>query len=78
MGNLGDATKPYLQDILDLIEDKSVDLNIRITAVLPLRNMGDNAKPYVKDIVDILKDKSVDSNARAAAVFALSNDGRCC
>ena len=56
---MGDAAKPYVKDILDIIKDKSVDLEIRSNEAEALGNMGDAAKPYVKDILDIIKDKSV-------------------
>ncbi|MEH2210949.1 HEAT repeat domain-containing protein, partial [Nostoc sp.] len=62
LGNLGEAAKPYVKDILDFLKDKSVDSSVRSGAASALGNLGEAAKPYVKDIADILKDKSVDSS----------------
>ncbi|BBD69124.1 HEAT repeat-containing PBS lyase [Nostoc commune NIES-4072] len=75
LGNLGDAAKPYVQNIVDILKDKSVDSFVRSSAAYALGNLGDAAKPYVQDIVDILKDKSVDSDARSRAAYALGNLG---
>ena len=58
LGNFGDAAKPYVKDIADILKDKSVDSEIRSSAACALGNMGDAGKPYVKDILDFLKDKS--------------------
>jgi HEAT repeat protein len=81
LGNLGEAAKPYVKDIADILKDKSVGSNIpkdksvdssfRQSAALALGNLGEVAKPYVKDIADILKDKSVDSMVRRGAASAL-------
>ena len=69
-----------------LLKDKSVDSDVRASAVEALGNMGDAAKPYVKDILDFIKDKSIDSGVRGSAAYALGNMGdaakpeygRCC
>ena len=71
--NMGDAAKPYVKDILDLIKDKSVDFVVRRSVAMALGNTGDAAKPYVKDILDLIKDKSVDSDVRDDAAQALGN-----
>ncbi|BAT56058.1 unknown protein [Nostoc sp. NIES-3756] len=71
LGNLGDAAKPYVKDIADILKDQSVDSYVRYRAAEALANLGDAAKPYVKDIADILKDQSVDSNIRYGAAEAL-------
>ncbi|MBD2141528.1 HEAT repeat domain-containing protein [Anabaena sp. FACHB-1250] len=75
LGNLGEAAKPYVKDILDIFKDKSVDSDVRYGAAYALGNLGEAAKPYVKDILDILKDKSVDYNVRGSAAKALGNLG---
>ena len=72
---MGDAAKPYVKDILDIIKDKSVDSEFRSCAASALSQMGDAAKPYLKDILDFVKDKSVDSSVRISAVQALGNMG---
>ncbi|WP_435027793.1 HEAT repeat domain-containing protein [Nostoc sp. CALU 1950] len=75
MGNLGEAAKPYVKDITDILKDKSVDSSVRSSAASALGNLGEAAKPYVKDIADILKDKTVDSYVRYGAASALGNLG---
>ena len=75
LGNLEEAAKPYLKDILDFLKDKSVDSSVRSGAAVALANLGEAAKPYLKDILDFLKDKSVDSNVRRGAAVALGNLG---
>ena len=75
LGKMGNAAKPYVQDIADILKDKSVDSDVRSSAALALGNMGDAAKPYVKDIVNFIKDKSVDSNVRSNAIQLLENMG---
>ncbi|UKO99403.1 HEAT repeat domain-containing protein [Nostoc sp. UHCC 0870] len=75
LGNLGEAAKPYVKDILDFLKDKSVDSTVRRGAAVALGNLGEAAKPYVKDILDFLKDKSVDSTVRRGAAVALGNLG---
>ncbi|MFN6536042.1 MAG: PBS lyase [Nostoc sp. EkiNYC01] len=75
LGNLEEAAKPYVKDILDFLKDKSVHLIFRYRAAVAWGNLGEAAKPYVKDIADILKDKSVDSIVRRSAAEALGNLG---
>ncbi|MDZ8264373.1 HEAT repeat domain-containing protein [Nostoc sp. ChiQUE01b] len=75
LGNLGEASKPYVKDIADILKDKIVDSNVRSSAAEALGNLGEAAKPYIKDIADILKDKTVDSNVRSSAAKALGNLG---
>ncbi|MEH2024805.1 PBS lyase, partial [Nostoc sp.] len=75
LGNLGEAAKPYVKDIADILRDKSVDSIVRRGAASALGNLGEAAKPYVKDIADILRDKSVDSDVRSSAASALGNLG---
>ncbi|MEH2420670.1 MAG: HEAT repeat domain-containing protein [Nostoc sp.] len=75
LGNLGEAAKPYVKDILDFLKDKTVDSNVRYGAASALGNLGEAAKPYVKDILDFLKDKTVASNVRYGAASALGNLG---
>ena len=74
-GNMGDAAKPYVQDIVLILKDKSVDSNVRASAAGALGNIGDIAKPYIKDILDLVKDKSVEENVRSSLVYALRNMG---
>ncbi|MDZ8089695.1 MAG: PBS lyase, partial [Nostoc sp. DedQUE12b] len=40
LGNLGEAAKPYVKDILDFLKDKSVDSNVRSGAASALGNLG--------------------------------------
>ncbi|MCW5317754.1 PBS lyase [Nostoc sp. KVJ3] len=75
LGNLGEAAKPYVKDILDFLKDKTVDKDVRSSAAYALGNLGEVNKPYVKDIFDILKDKTVDSDVRSGAALALGNLG---
>ncbi|MEH1950634.1 MAG: HEAT repeat domain-containing protein, partial [Nostoc sp.] len=75
LGNLGEAAKPYVKDIADILKDKSVDKDVRSSAAEALGNLGEAAKPYVKDILDFLKDKTVDSIVRSGAAEALGNLG---
>ena len=75
LGKLGDAAKPYLEDIADILKDKTVDSSVRGSAASALGNLGDAAKPYLEDIADILKDKTVDSSVRGSAASALGNLG---
>jgi HEAT repeat protein len=75
LGNLGDAAKPYVKDILDFLKDKTVNAWVRSSAAKALENLGDAAKPYVKDIADILKDKTVHADVRRRAAEALGNLG---
>ncbi|MFB2976457.1 HEAT repeat domain-containing protein, partial [Microseira sp. BLCC-F43] len=56
LGNLGEAAKPYVKDILDFLKDENADVNVRRSAAQALGNLGEAAKPYVKDILDFLKD----------------------
>ena len=67
----GEAAKPYVKDILDILKDKSVDSFVRSSAAEALGNLGEATKPYVKDILDILKDKTDDSFVRDRAADAL-------
>ncbi|MEH2147257.1 HEAT repeat domain-containing protein [Nostoc sp.] len=76
LGNLGEAAKPYVKDILDFLKDKTIDAYVRFGAASALGNLGEAAKPYVKDIADILKDKTVDSDVRASSAVALGNLGK--
>ena len=73
MGNLGDAAKPYVKDIADILKDKNLESYVRGSAAYALGNLGDAAKPYVKDILEFLKDKNVDINVRRSAAYALGN-----
>ncbi|MEH2163980.1 MAG: HEAT repeat domain-containing protein [Nostoc sp.] len=75
LGNLGEAAKPYVKDILDFLKDKSVDSYVRSSAASALGNLGEAAKPYVKDILDFLKDEFVDSIVIYRAAEALGNLG---
>ena len=84
LGNMGDAAKPYVKDIFNIIiKDKFVDSEfaihesiVRSNAVEALGKMGDAAKPYAKDIFNmIIKDESVDSIVRRDAVKVLVNMG---
>ncbi|MFB2978381.1 HEAT repeat domain-containing protein, partial [Microseira sp. BLCC-F43] len=75
LGNLGEAAKPYVKDILDILKDENADAYIRSGAAQALGNLGEAAKPYVKDILDILKDEKVDAYIRYGAAEALGNLG---
>ncbi|MGB3640619.1 MAG: HEAT repeat domain-containing protein, partial [Rivularia sp. (in: cyanobacteria)] len=59
----------------NILKDKSVDSEVRVSAARALGNLGDAAKPYVKDILDLIKDKSVEPYLRASAAGALGNMG---
>ncbi|HBW32848.1 MAG TPA: PBS lyase, partial [Nostoc sp. UBA8866] len=41
LGNLEEAAKPYLKDILDFLKDKSVDSSVRSGAAVALANLGE-------------------------------------
>lgn len=75
LDNPGDAAKPYIQNILNILKDKNVDSVVRESAALALSGLGDKAKPYIKDILNILKDENVDSGVRHASAQALTNFG---
>jgi uncharacterized protein (UPF0147 family) len=75
LGNLGDASKPYVKDILAILKDEKVAANVRRSAASALGNLGDASKPYVKDILAILKDEKVAANVRGSAASALGNLG---
>ena len=75
LGNLGDAAKLYVEDILAIVKDEKVDSFVRRDAAVALGNLGDAAKPYVKDIFAIVKDEKVNSDVRAGAALALGNLG---
>jgi HEAT repeat protein len=73
--NLGEAAKPYVEDIANIFKDKTVDSSVRRSAAEALGNLGEAAKPYVQDITDILKDETVDFWVRKSAAVALGNLG---
>jgi HEAT repeat protein len=73
LGNLGDAAKPYVEDILAIVKDEKIDSSVRHSAASALRNLGDVAKPYVQHILAIVKDEKVDSYVRYHAVKAVGN-----
>jgi HEAT repeat protein len=75
LGNLGEATKPYIKDLTAILQDKSVESNVRARAASTLGNLSEATKPYVKDIAAILQDKSVEVTVRAGAALALGNLG---
>ena len=71
LGNLGDAAKPYVEDIFAILKNEKVGSYIRGYAVLALGNLGNVAKPYVEDIAALLKDEKVDLSARSDLLEAL-------
>ncbi|MEO0967195.1 MAG: HEAT repeat domain-containing protein, partial [Cyanobacteria bacterium J06639_18] len=73
--NLGDAAKPYLKDMLELVKDTSFDPGLRYSTLEVFGSLGSAAKPYVKDIADILTNKNLDFGVRAGAVRVLGNLG---
>ncbi len=75
LSQIGDAAKPYIKEIFDLIKDKSVDSQVRYSAASALSQMGDAAKPYLKEIFDLIKDESVDRQVRSSAAQGLGNLG---
>ena len=75
LGNLGEASKPYVKDIRDILKDEKVDANVRGSAASALGNLGEASKSYVKDILAFLKDEKVDANVRGRAAEALGNLG---
>ena len=58
-----------------LLQDKTQDPTVRVSAAVALGNLGDAAKPYIKDIVNILQDKTQDPTVRVSAAGALGNLG---
>ena len=75
LGNLGDAAKPYVKDLVYILKDKNVNEFVRRGAAIALGNLGDAAKPHIPDLVDILKDKNVNEFVRGDAAKALGNLG---
>ena len=75
LGNLGDAAKPYISDVIEFLKNVQADSFILSNAARALGNIGDTAKPYIPDLVEILKDKQVDSNVRRGAALALGKLG---
>jgi HEAT repeat protein len=76
LGNLGEAAKPFIKDIADILKNDKEDANVRSSAAYALGNLGEVAKPYIKDIADFLKDKNVfPADSRARAVEALGKLG---
>ncbi|AFY58878.1 HEAT repeat-containing protein [Rivularia sp. PCC 7116] len=81
LGNLKDAAKPYIQDILAIFKDERVDSNVRTgaaKALVNLGNLGDAAKPYVQDILAIFKvekDEMAVSSFYIHAALVLGNLG---
>ena len=41
LGNLGEAAKPYVKDILDILKDKTIDPRVRSGAARALANLGE-------------------------------------
>ncbi len=75
LGNLGDAAKPYVQDILAILKDEKVNSDVRRGAAYALGNLGDATKPYIQNIAAILKNEKVNSGVRAEAAQALGDLG---
>ncbi len=75
LGHLGDAAKPYVKDILDLLKDEKIAAYARVVAASALGNLGDAAKPHAKDILNFLKDEKNDANVRGSAAEVLGNLG---
>ncbi len=75
LGNLRDAAKPYVEDILAIVKDEKVDLGVRYDALKAVGNLRDAAKPYVKDIAALLKDEKIESYLRGGAALALGKLG---
>ena len=55
-----------------LLQDKTQDPTVRVSAAVALGNLGDAAKPYIKDLLNILQDKTQDPTVRGGAAVALS------
>ncbi|GET42481.1 HEAT repeat domain-containing protein [Microseira wollei] len=75
LGNLGEAAKPYVKDILDFLKDENANASVRSNAAVALGNLGEAAKPYVKDIANILKNENAKVIVRSYAAQALGNLG---
>ncbi len=75
LGNLENASLPYIEDIAAILKDEKVDSRIRSVAALVLGNLGDASSAYAQDIAAFLKDEKVDPDIRGVAVYALFNLG---
>lgn len=75
LGTLGEASKPYIKEILYFLKDKTVDTEVRTSAAQVLGNLGETAQPYTKDILNILEDKTIDSNVRVSVAYSLGRLG---
>jgi hypothetical protein len=71
LGNLGDAAKPYVKDIRDILKDEKNASYIRESAATALGNLGDAAKPYVKDILEFLKDEKIGFDVNISTIETL-------
>ncbi|MBW4473849.1 MAG: HEAT repeat domain-containing protein [Stenomitos rutilans HA7619-LM2] len=72
---MGDAAKPYIPDILNLLKDTKQNPSVRGSAAIALGNLGDAAKPYIPDILNLLKDTKQNPSVRGSAAIALGNLG---
>jgi HEAT repeat protein len=76
LGNLGEAAKPYIPDILAFLKDDKFDAYFRPNdAASALGKLGEAAKPYIPNIVTFLKDDKIDASVRSRAASELGKLG---
>lgn len=75
LGNLGDAAKPFIPELVSVLKDLKQDSSVRRSAAEALGNLGDAAKPFMPEIVSIFRDPKHDSSVRVSAAEALSKLG---
>ena len=63
LGNLGEASKPYVKDILAFLKDEKVAANVRGSAASALGNLGEAAKPYMRDWAKLSADLFLKSSS---------------
>ncbi|KAM3096821.1 hypothetical protein ACKFKF_21670, partial [Phormidesmis sp. 146-12] len=72
---LGEAAKPFIPDIANLLKDQTQDSEVRGSAAYALTKLGEAAKPFIPDILNFIKDQTQDSSVRRRVAEALSNLG---
>jgi hypothetical protein len=73
LGNLGEATQPYIKDIANILKDETMNPSIRGGAAYILGNLGQASVSYIPDLLNFLKDETAEAETRFFATIAWSN-----
>jgi HEAT repeat protein len=75
LGNLGDVAKPFILEMINVLQDKTQNIDRRVSIARLLGDTGDAGKSFAPEITNLFKDKTQDPKVRIYLTQFLGNMG---